>query len=40
VETKYKKFQENYPDIPLRFAWMEPFNDDFFRREKVLLLQD
>jgi predicted AAA+ superfamily ATPase len=29
---KYKKFVENYPDIPLSFAWMAPFNDDFFRR--------
>lgn len=31
-ESKYKKFQENYPDIPLSFAYFEPFNEDFFRR--------
>jgi len=30
--SKYKKFMENYPDIPLHFAWMEPFNEDFFRK--------
>ena len=30
--SKYKRFQENYPDIPLRFAWMEPFQEDFFRK--------
>jgi len=29
---KYKKFEKNYPDIPLHFAWMELFNEDFFRK--------
>ncbi|MDL2227731.1 ATP-binding protein [Odoribacter sp. OttesenSCG-928-L07] len=31
-ENKYKKFKENYPDIPLSFAYYEPFDEDFFRR--------
>ena len=30
--SKYKKFMENYPEIPLNFAWMEPFDENFFRR--------
>ena len=30
--SKYKKFMENYPEIPLNFAWMEPFDEIFFRR--------
>ena len=30
-QSKYKKFVENYPDIPLRFVSMEPFNENFFR---------
>ncbi len=30
--TKYRKFTETYPEIPLQFAWMEDFNEDFFRR--------
>ena len=30
-QTKYKKFVENYPDIPLRFVSMEPFNENFLR---------
>ena len=29
---KYKKFTEAYPKIPLHFAWLHPFNEDFFRR--------
>lgn len=32
IESKYKKFRENYPDIPLSFAYFEPFEEDFFRR--------
>jgi len=32
--NKYKIFQEAYPEIPLYFAWMSPFNEDFFRRLK------
>jgi len=32
-ENKYKLFIDNYPDIPLHFAWIEPFDEDFFRRE-------
>jgi len=31
-ESKYKIFRENYPEIPLRFAFMEPFDENFFRR--------
>jgi uncharacterized protein len=30
--SKYKKFQQWYPEIPLQFAWMEPFDEEFFRR--------
>jgi len=31
-ESKYKMFRENYPSIPLQFAWLEPFDEDFFRK--------
>ncbi|HEY4287474.1 MAG TPA: ATP-binding protein [Puia sp.] len=30
--SKYKKFTEAYPEIPLYFAWLYPFSEDFFRR--------
>ena len=30
--NKYKIFTENYPDIPLQFFWLYPFDEDFFRR--------
>lgn len=30
--SKYKKFTETYPEIPLHFAWLYPFNEEFFRR--------
>jgi len=30
--SKYKKFQEAYPEIPLHFAWFYPFDESFFRR--------
>lgn len=30
--TKYKKFIENYPDIPLSFYSFLPFENDFFRK--------
>jgi len=30
-ESKYKLFKDTYPDVPLRFAWIEPFDEDFFR---------
>ena len=30
--SKYKKFTETYPEIPLHFAWLYPFNENFFRR--------
>jgi len=30
--NKYKLFTENYPDIPLQFFWLNPFDQDFFRR--------
>ena len=32
-KSKYRKFEETYPGIPLEFAWMVPFNEDFFRLE-------
>jgi uncharacterized protein len=31
-KSKYRKFEETYPEIPLKFAWMVPF-DDFFQTE-------
>jgi predicted AAA+ superfamily ATPase len=31
-ENKYKIFQNAYPNIPLHFAWVTPFDEDFFRR--------
>ena len=34
--SKYKKFEENYPDIPLQFAYMDPFDEDFFRNVTFL----
>ena len=30
--SKYKKFTEAYPEIPLHYAWLYPFNENFFRR--------
>jgi predicted AAA+ superfamily ATPase len=30
--AKYKKFEVTYPDIPLSFEWLQPFDEDFFRR--------
>ena len=29
---KYKVFNEAYPEIPLSFSWMNPLDEDFFRR--------
>jgi predicted AAA+ superfamily ATPase len=29
---KYKKFEETYPDIPLSYQWLQPFDENFFRR--------
>jgi len=31
-KSKYRKFEETYPEIPLEFVWMLPFDEDFFRR--------
>ena len=31
-EHKYNIFRNTYPDIPLLFAWMDPFDEHFFRR--------
>ena len=31
-QSKYKLFIETYPEIPLQFSWMYPFDHDFFRR--------
>jgi len=33
---KYKLFNEAYPEIPLLFSWMNPFTEDFFRRNASL----
>ena len=30
--SKYKKFTETYPNIPFHFAWLSPFDEEFFRR--------
>jgi hypothetical protein len=30
-KSKYRKFKETYPGIPLEYVWMAPFNEDFFR---------
>ena len=30
--NKYKIFKESYPEIPLKFFWLHPFGQDFFRR--------
>ena len=30
--SKYKKFKHAYPEIPLNFIWLHPFDEDFFRR--------
>lgn len=30
--NKFKLFSEIYPDMPLNFLWVNPFNEDFFRR--------
>ena len=29
---KYKLFTSAYPEIPLQFLWLNPFNEDFFRK--------
>jgi uncharacterized protein len=34
-KSKYRKFEETYPEIPLEYIWMMPFNDLFFRFESV-----
>jgi predicted AAA+ superfamily ATPase len=33
-ESKYKIFKDTYPEIPLHFAYLEPFDEDFFRYQK------
>ena len=33
---KYKIFRESYPEIPLNFAWMIPFDEGFFYRMESL----
>jgi predicted AAA+ superfamily ATPase len=30
-ENKYNIFRNTYPEIPLHFAWVEPFDENFFR---------
>lgn len=31
-EAKYKMFQDTYPEIPLQYAWILPFDESFFKR--------
>jgi hypothetical protein len=31
-QSKYNIFRDAYPGIPLSFAWMQPFDENFFRR--------
>jgi predicted AAA+ superfamily ATPase len=35
-ESKYKIFKETYPSLPLHYAYMEPFDEDFFRAQDFL----
>jgi len=30
--NKYRLFTETYPGIPIKFIWLHPFDQDFFRR--------
>jgi len=30
--NKYKLFKEAYPEIPMHFIWLYPFDHDFFRK--------
>jgi predicted AAA+ superfamily ATPase len=30
--AQYKRFNKTYPEISLSFGWIQPFDDDFFRR--------
>ena len=32
-KSKYKLFSENYPDIPLCYAYMSPFAERFFEKK-------
>jgi predicted AAA+ superfamily ATPase len=32
--SKYKKFVETYPEIPLSYNYLQPFSEDFFRRNR------
>ena len=32
--SKYKRFVETYPKIPLSFTWVHPFDESFFQRIK------
>ncbi|MGC9355047.1 MAG: ATP-binding protein, partial [Mariniphaga sp.] len=34
-KSKYRKFKETYPEIPLKYIWMMPFDEIFFRIESV-----
>lgn len=31
-KSKYRKFKETYPEILLKYIWMTPFDENFFRR--------
>jgi len=33
--SKYKLFRNTYPELPLSFVWLHPFNEEFFRRTFV-----
>ena len=34
--NKYKLFKETYPEIPLHFIWMYPYDQDFFEKSAKL----
>jgi predicted AAA+ superfamily ATPase len=34
-KSKYRKFEETYPEIPLEYIWMMPFDEIFFRLETI-----
>jgi hypothetical protein len=34
--NKYKLFKETYPEIPLHFIWLYPYDQDFFEKSTKL----
>ncbi len=35
VLSKYTKYKENYPEIPLEFTWMEPWDEGYCERMRM-----